>query len=194
MLALPPAPAPARPRQKLIATSLVVTGGVALFAGLLGVYLNLRDAAGGTTKAWVPKGVVMSNQAPTLMLVTMVGASVVAQWAVYAAARDIRRDLGAATALLVVFGFAVVNAQAYMWKNMHISIDKQGFAVLVFTITGTFVVALLAGIVFALLEAFRGLGGRASSTRHEGISAMALYWHFLTVAFAAVWFVIYINK
>ena len=28
----------------------------------------------------------------------------------------------------------------------------------------------------------------------DGISALALYWHFLTATFAAVWFVVYVVK
>ena len=46
----------------------------------------------------------------------------------------------------------------------------------------------------AVVVVFRSLGGRYSSKRHEGISSLALYWHFLTVAFAAVWLVVYANK
>ena len=39
--------------------------------------------------------------------------------------------------------------------------------------------------------AFRELGGRYSAKDHDGISSLALYWYFLTVAFAGVWYVIY---
>ena len=62
---------------------------------------------------------------------------------------------------------------------------------LVYAITGTFLVAAVRGIVFAVLMAFRELGGRYSAKDHDGISSLALFWYFLTVAFAGVWYVIY---
>ena len=68
------------------------------------------------------------------------------------------------------------------------------YSTLVYAITGTFLVALVFGIVFAVLMAFRELGGRYSAKDHDGISSLALYWYFLTVAFAGVWFVIYIAR
>jgi hypothetical protein len=39
---------------------------------------------------------------------------------------------------------------------------------------------------------FRFLGGRTGD--HELVSANALYWYFVTAAFAAVWFVVYVTK
>jgi len=165
-----------------------------LFMGMLAAWLNLRDAAGGTTAAWVPKGVDISMQAPNMMLIIMLGASLMAQWAVYAMARDNRRDTAVAVALLVVFGVAVLNAQAFIYQQLGLGIGDSKYANLFYAVTGTFLAALISGIVLAAVVVFRSLGGRYSSKRHEGISSLALYWHFLTVAFLAVWFVVYVGK
>ena len=194
MLALSPPPVPNRPRTVLVATSLVVAGAAALMGGMLGIYMHLRDAAGGTTAAWLPKGVQIPGIATNIMLVTMVGASVMAQWAVYAIARDNRRDAAIALSLTAVFGVAVVNAQAFTYLQMKMPVDKEQYAVLVYSITGTFLALVIAGMVFAAVMAFRSVGGRAGAGRHEGISATALYWHFLTVAYAAIWYFIYVVK
>jgi cytochrome c oxidase subunit 3 len=191
MLALPPAPSPARPRTLLVATALVCVAGTMLFAGMLGVYLSLRDAAGGTTVQWLPKGVEIPDVAVNVMLITMLGGCVIAQWAVYAIARDNRRDATIALGVLAVFGMAVVNAQVYVYNTMGLDIQAEGYNTLVYAITGTFIAALVFGILFAALIAFRELGGRYSAKDHDGISSLALYWYFLTVAFAAVWYVIY---
>jgi len=165
-----------------------------LFMGMLAAWLNLRDAAGGTTAAWVPKGVDISMQAPNMMLIIMLGASLMAQWAVYAMARDNRRDTAVAVALLVVFGVAVLNAQAFIYQQLGLGIGDSKYANLFYAVTGTFLAALISGIVLAAVVVFRSLGGRYSSKRHEGISSLALYWPFLTVAFLAVWFVVYVGK
>lgn len=192
MLALPPAPSPARPRTLLVATALVCVAGTMLFAGMLGVYLSLRDAAGGTTADWLPKGVEIPDVAVNVMLITMLGGCVMAQWAVHAIARDNRRDAIIALGVLALFGLAVVNAQVYVYNTMGLDIRADGYNTLVYAITGTFLVALLFGILLAALMAFRELGGRYSAKDHDGIASLALYWYFLTVAFAGVWYVIYI--
>ena len=192
MLALPPAPSPARPRTLFVATALVCAAGTALFAGMLGLYLSLREAAGGTTADWVPKGVDIPDVAVNVMLITMIG-------------RLCRRPVGglrhrhATTAgtrrsrsgVLAVFGVAVVNAQVYVYNALGLDILANKYSMLVYAITGTFLVAMLFGIVFAVLMAFRELGGRYSAKDHDGITSLALFWYFLTVAFAGVWYVIY---
>ncbi|HKA02716.1 MAG TPA: cytochrome c oxidase subunit 3 [Acidimicrobiales bacterium] len=193
-LGLPPAPSPPRPRMLFIGTAFACAAAAMLFMGMLAVWVNLRDAAGGTTAAWLPKGVSVSMVAPNMMLIIMLGASVMVQWAVYAMARDDRRDTVVAVSLAVVFGIAVLNAQAFIYQQLGLGIGKTKYANLFYAVTGTFVAALIAGIVMAMVVVFRSLGGRYSSKRHEGISALALYWHFLTVAFSAVWYVVYVVK
>ncbi len=192
-LSLPPAPAPPRPRMLFVATALACAAGVMLFAGMFAVWISLRDAAGGTTSAWLPKGVAIPGVASNMMLITLCGASVVAQWAVYAMGQDDRRDAALAVGLLVVFGVAVLNAQAYIYQQMGVGVSTR-YGALFFSVTGTFLFALVAGMIMAVVVVFRSLGGRYTSKRHEGISALALYWHFLTVAFAGVWFVVYVVK
>jgi cytochrome c oxidase subunit III len=192
-LALPPAPAPARPRMLLVATALASAAVGMLFAGMLGVWIALRDAAGGTSTAWLPKGVEMPGVAANMMLIIMAGASVMVQWSVYAMARDNRRDAVVAAALTVIFGIAVFNAQAYIYQQIGVPVATR-YGALFYSVTGAFLVALVAGMIMAVIVVFRSLGGRYSSKRHEGISALALYWHFLTATFAAVWFVVYVVK
>ena len=128
-----------------------------------------------------------------MMLIILFGASVVAQWAVYAMGQDNRRDAAVAIGLLVIFGVAVFNAQVYIYQQVDVGVNTR-YGALFYSVTGAFLFALVAGMIMAVIVVFRSLGGRYSSKRHEGISALALYWHFLTVAFAAVWFVVYVVK
>jgi heme/copper-type cytochrome/quinol oxidase subunit 3 len=190
---LPPAPAPPRPRMLFVATAFACAAGAMLFAGMLAAWLSLRDAAGGTTAAWLPKGVVIPGVAANMMLIILGGASVVAQWAVYAMGQDNRRDAVVAIGLLVIFGIAVFNAQAYIYQQVDVGVGTR-YGALFFSVTGAFLFALVAGMIMAVMVVFRSLGGRYTSKRHEGISALALYWHFLTASFAAVWLVVYVVK
>lgn len=190
---LPAAPAPPRPRLLFVATALASTAMGMLFAGMLAVWIALRDAAGGTTAAWMPKGVAVPGVAANMMLMIMLGGSVLAQWAVYAMARDVRRDAVVAIGLLVVFALAAFNAQAYIYQQMGVAV-RDRYGSVFYSVTGTFLAALLAAMVMAVIVVFRSLGGRYTSKRHEGIAALALFWHFLTAVFSAVWFVVYVVK
>src|SRR5258706_3782311 len=53
MLALPPAPAPARPRLLMIATTLVAGAAFLLVVSLPSIYLDLRHEPGGDTSLWL---------------------------------------------------------------------------------------------------------------------------------------------
>lgn len=196
-IALPPAPVAVRTRSQLVGTGFACAGGLMFFAGLLGVYAKVRNLAGGTTATWIPKKVSIPEIPSNTMLITMFLASITAQWAVYSMRRGNRRDTSIALGLTALFGLAVINAQAFIYSLMKMPIrDAEGkaFPVLFYALTGSFLLAVVIGLGFAVVTAFRSLGGRFSPTETEGVSSVALYWHFLTVAFAAVWFFVYVTK
>jgi heme/copper-type cytochrome/quinol oxidase subunit 3 len=194
MLALPPAPAPARPRLLLFGTAFAIVAVAMAIVGQLGAYLHLREEiAGGLTSQWLPKGASVNGVAANIMLITMGGMCVLAQWAVYAMQRGDRRNAGYALVLTGIFGIAVINAQFFIWTQLGAPFKSQ-YGTLVYTTTGTFLVALGAAVVMAAVTAFRSLGGRYSPKDTEGLSATALYTYGLTGVFIAVWYVIYVLK
>ena len=70
--------------------------------------------------------------------------------------------------------------------------DPTAYNTMFYGITGTFLLLMLIGIGFTLVSGFRYMGGRTAD--HEIISANALHWYFLSAAFFAVWFVVYVTK
>jgi heme/copper-type cytochrome/quinol oxidase subunit 3 len=178
----------------LVGTVLACFAGLMLFAGMLGVWVSLRDAAGGSTATWLPKGVKVPGIPANMMLITMVAASIMVQWAVYAISRGDRSNTAVALGVTAVFGVAAINAQAYIYGQMKLGIGAGVYQNLFYTVTGTFLAAVLAGILFVIVTAFRTFGGRYGPKDAEGVAALATYWHFLTVAFAALWYVLYVVK
>jgi cytochrome c oxidase subunit 3 len=75
---------------------------------------------------------------------------------------------------------------------MGVAANDGAFHTMFYAITGTMTLLLVVGIVFTAVAAFRFLGGRTKEL--EVVSASALYWYFLTAAFTAVWFVVYVQK
>lgn len=194
MLALPPAPAPARPRQMLVGTALAAGATAMLVMGQLAAYVSIRKTEGsGLTTEWLPDGVVINEIASNTMLITLLCTSVMAQWAVYAMHRGDRRNAGIALVLTVLFGAAAINAQVFIWSGWGVAFATV-YGTLVYTITGTFVAVLAAMVLMAGVMAFRSFGGRYSPKDTEGLSATALFVHATTVMFCAVWYVIYVLK
>jgi len=80
----------------------------------------------------------------------------------------------------------------YTWTQMGVAVNGGAFHTMFYAITGTMMVLLVSGLVFTAVAAFRYLGGRTKEL--EVVSANALYWYFLTAAFTALWFVVYVQK
>jgi heme/copper-type cytochrome/quinol oxidase subunit 3 len=87
---------------------------------------------------------------------------------------------------------ASINAQIAIWAQMGVGANDGAFHSMFYAATGAMTALLLSGLVYTAVAAFRYLGGRTKEV--ELVSAHALYWYFLTAAFCAVWFVIYVQK
>ena len=171
MLSLPPAPSPTRPRTLLVGHR----AGVRRRAHAVRRHARPVPRAAGPGRrhdgGLAAPGVEIPDVAVHMMLVTMLGGCVLAQWAVYAISQDNRRDTAIALGLVVLFGVAVLNAQVYVYNTMALDISGRPVRHARLRVTGTFVAALVGGIVFAGLMAFRELGGRYSAQgprRHLG--------------------------
>ena len=192
--ALPPGPAPPPRRQVLVGSAVAGAGTLMLIGGMLAVWVLQRERAldqpDGT---WVPSNLTMPEVPTNVMLIGLIALVLFAQWAVYAARRGDRIHTGLAFGLVGLLGLAVINAQAYIWNQIDLPIAEEGgYAGMFYAVTGTMTVLFIAGVVFTAVTAFRYLGGR--TTDREIVAAHALYWYVLTVAFGAVWFVVYVTK
>lgn len=194
MLALAPVPAPPRRRQLLVGTALAAAASSMVVGGMLAIYMQIRDNAGGSTQEWLPKGTVVNEVAANTMLITILSASWLVQWAVYAVYRGDRRHTGYALGLTATFGVAVIVAQARIYNDMGIKVAEGPYGPLFYGVSGTFLALVIIGIGFTLVAAIRALGGRTSGSDREIVSATALWFHMLSVVFCFVWFVLYAVK
>jgi cytochrome c oxidase subunit 3 len=192
MQALPAAPAPAPRRQVFVGTALAGVAAAMLVGGMLAVWVLQRERSIDAAGTWVPEGITIPEVPTNVMLIGLVALVLFAQWAVYAARRGDRVHTGLAFGLVGLLGLAVINAQAYVWNQIDLPIADGGYPGMFYAVTGTMTALFIAGVVFTAVTAFRYLGGR--TTDREIVAAHALYWYVLTVAFCAVWFVVYVTK
>lgn len=195
MLALPPAPSPAPRRQLFVGTSLAAAAGAMLVGGMLAMWLRFRNEAIAATGHWVPEKISIPEVPSNIMLLGFVGICVFAQWAVYAARRDDKQHVGVALGLTALLGLAYINAQVAVFVQMELPINDttgSAYGIMFYAVTGTMMALIIAGMVFSFVAAFRYLGGRTND--REIVTAHAIYWYFIAVAFSMLWFVVYVTK
>ena len=199
MLALPPASQPAARRQVFVGTAVAGAAGFMLIGGMMATWLKFRADAPvreslkrGFIKDWMPDKIVVPEIAANMMLPGLFVICIMAQWAVYSAKRNDRTHTGLALGVTALLALASINAQIAIWTQMGVGANDGAFHSMFYAATGTMTALLLSGFVYTAVAAFRYLGGRTKEV--ELVSAHALYWYFLTAAFCAVWFVIYVQK
>jgi heme/copper-type cytochrome/quinol oxidase subunit 3 len=179
----------------MVGTAFAIAAMLMAFAGLIGIYLEQRATSISSGLAWIPDKVVIPLSQPNVMLFALLASAVTMQWAVYAVRRDDRPHAYLALGITLVFGFAVLNMAHYLYTVMGLDMSVASVTpVLIYTITGLHLVALLGAMVFAGLMAFRALGGQETSRHYDGLSAAAMFWHAQVVVFIAIWYAIYITK
>lgn len=192
MHALPAAPAPAPRRQLLVGTAMTCAALTALLGGMIALYVRLRDQSLAADGHWLPDGVEVPMVPANVMLCATLPIAIIAQWAVYSAKRGDRVHAGVALWLVALLGVAMINAQVNIYERMAVPVTGETFNTMFYALTGLLIALLVAGTLFSAITAFRYLGGRSNDG--ELVTAHALYWYFLSFAFAMLWFVIYVTK
>jgi cytochrome c oxidase subunit 3 len=189
----PPAP-PARPRVVAVGTALVAAGVLVFFAGALAIYAQVRARTLATTGSWLPEESVFPLQQPNVMMLALLMSSITVQWAVDAIKRNDRPQAYLALGMTELFGFATLNMAAYLYSLLKLDAASGPMAVMTYAITGSHLALLVICMIFVALMAFRAFGGQLTGRQHDGMSAAALFWHAQVVAFAFIWYAIYITK
>lgn len=190
-LELPPAADPAPRRQLFVATALAAVGGSMLVGAMLAIWVLLRERVVDVGERF-PVDYVITEVASNVMLMTIWGLCLFAQWAVYSGSRGDRAHTGLALGVVAILGIAFVNAQAFVYSQMGVGIGDDYYGALFYAVTGTMLAIVVAGLVYTTVAAVRALGGRLQEI--EILSAHALYWYFAATAYTAVWFVVYVTK
>ena len=191
VLELPPAADPAPRRQLFVATALGAVAGSMLVGAMLAIWVLLRERVVDAGERF-PVDYIITEVASNVMLMTIWGLCLFAQWAVYSGRRGDRAHTGLALGVVAILGIAFINAQAFVYSQMGVGIGDNYYGALFYAVTGTMLAIVVAGLVYTTVAAFRALGGRLQET--EILSAHALYWYFAATAYSAVWFVVYVTK
>lgn len=175
-------PAAGRLGMRLLVASLSM-----LFGATLTGYLLVRSRA----PAWPPPGV---PALPAGLLVSTV-LILACSGAIWAASDGIRRGEERALRLGLLAALALAGAflasQTVCWfslvaRSFTVRTNLYGF--LFYLLTGLHALHVVAGLGPLAVTTARAWKGRYTAASHEGVSNVALYWHFLD----AVWLVLFL--
>jgi heme/copper-type cytochrome/quinol oxidase subunit 3 len=176
-----------RPRNLINLTVLmVVTGGIALFGALIGVYAGL----GSGLSRWPPSGVTIDNYVGTMLSLTALMSAVTVEWAWHAITRQDRAQAMWGLLLTAGFGLAFLNLLWFVGRQVNFGPGntKVGpFAVIFFAMIVASGFVALIGVVALLMALGRTLGNQMTATNNEMIRAVAWYWDFVVIAWLAVY-------
>jgi len=192
-VALPPAPAPVRPRAVLVG-SVLATG--AAFVGVMaviGIYLARRAdvlAAGGT---WLPDKADIPLTPSNMAFGTMLLSGLTLWWAVDAVRRGDRPSAFLAIGLTLLFGVAVINATVFIMKVSLIPVDTVT-GVHFYGVVGAHLVMMIAGLLYVISQSLRVLAGDSGPVSREGLTGAAIFWTATIAAHGVIWIAVYIAK
>ena len=192
MEALTAGPAPAPRNQLIVGATLASMAMLMLTGGMLAVWALKRTQALSADGSWLPNGVTIPEVPTNVMLIAFVAVCSFAQWAVWSARRNDRGNTAFALGMTGFVAILIINAQAFVYSQMDLSVADGAYGSMFFAVTGVFMALLVAGVVFSLVTAFRTIGGRIRD--RELLTAHAIYWYAVAVAYSAIWFVVYVTK
>jgi heme/copper-type cytochrome/quinol oxidase subunit 3 len=188
-----PAPEITRPRTVLVGTMFASAASMMLFFGVLFVYVDARAATRSAEESWFPDGAIELGP-PGFVFATLLLSIFTIQWAVQAINNDDRANTYVALGLSGLFGAAVFNQLWFIINDTGFALSADTAQFLFFLVNGTFVVFLIAAVVFVLLTFLRALIGQFGPRRAESVAAAAFYWNTVVAMWSIAWYVVYITK
>ena len=180
-----------RPNLMMVGTFLAIAAGTMLIGSLLAGWLAARDVALTAGSPWLREGVAIPNLAVAVTYLTLLMSSFTAQWAVYAARTDDRKNLYVALGITLLLGLAFLNGLSFVFDQLGLEAGMTDVATHTYAVTVTHLLLVLAAIVLFVVMGFRALTGQVSARRLELVASAAAFWRFTVLAGAAVYLVVF---
>ncbi len=187
------APEPNRQRV-LLTTSVVVSAAIGMFfISLVGYYLQARGAALEAGESWLDESIIRLQPA-NMALGTLALSLVTVYWLVYSVRNNDRPNAYVALLISLALGGAVINAVAFVLADSGLSVRDSVIGMLVYALSGSFIVLMLAAMLYLVVVGFRLLGAQNPSGLTELATAAALFWLATTLVYSVIWYAVYITK
>ncbi len=189
---------PPRPELLFLGTALASAAVALGYLGLIAHYIAERALALQAGQIWLPSGVSIPLTQPNFQGVTLAFSVVSIWWAAWSIRNDERFYTVIAYGLSTIFALAFIFQTFFLLNIMAMDLSAVGpdgeRTVLLYAVIGSHLVIMVAAIIYALVMAFRTLGGEFSSRYSEGVLSSALFWTVAVALYGVLWYVVYITK
>jgi heme/copper-type cytochrome/quinol oxidase subunit 3 len=166
----------------LLGTLLLLAADAMVLVALLAAWFTIK----GGSPAWPPRGVSVGTYLPTTVTITAAMAAFSMQWAVSAIRRNDQRSGGVALALTVFLGLAMANAQWYYLIRARFGLRSHAYGTLFHLLIGYHLLHVVLGLAAVVLVGARALAGHFGRHGHDPLRAVAAFWQYGNVAWAAI--------
>lgn len=160
----------------------------ALFAYLLFSYFYIAAQANGSWPDGGPPRLHLAIPGTLILL----AASGTVWWGERGIMHGRPGQLRLGLAATLVLGAIFLGLQLKEWHDKPFQLSKNAYSSLFFTITGLHMAHVVFGLVMLALLLAWSLMGYFDQRRHSALSIGALYWHFVTVVWIAVFSALYV--
>ncbi len=180
----------------LLGMMLFIASEIMFFAGLFGVYFNVRSS----TPVWPPEGIDFIEPFPLTAVgtVLLVLSSFTIQWAIWRIRKGDRTGLVRGLAVTLLLGGVFLGIQMYEYYHFvteyNFGIDSGAYGTLFYTLTGFHGAHVTAGVIWlcSLLAIDYRRGLQPSDALNVDLAA--LYWHFVDVVWIVIFTLVYLIK
>ena len=161
----------------------------ALFAYLLFSYFYIAAQAHAPWPTDGPPKLAVALPGTAILL----AASLTVWWGERSIMRGNTGRLRVGLAATLVLGTVFVALQLYEWRSKPFTLDKNAYSSLFFTITGFHMAHVVFGLLMLLVLLVWASLGYFDQRRHSALSIGAIYWHFVTAVWLAVFAALYLS-
>jgi heme/copper-type cytochrome/quinol oxidase subunit 3 len=192
MEALAAGPAPAPRNQIIVGATLGAVAMTMLTGAMLAIWAVKRSATIEAGQNWLPSSVTIPEVPTNVMLIAFPALCSFAQWAVWSAKRNDKANTVFALGVTAFVALLIMNAQAFVYTQVHVGVGDGEYGSMFFAITGMFMALMVVGLLLNAVTAFRYLAGRTRD--REIITAHAIFWYAMTAVYTAIWYLVYVTK
>lgn len=167
----------------------VIATEAALFAYLLFSYAYVAMQASFPWPTGGPPKLAIAGSDTVILL----AASATVWWGERGIRRGHRRRLVLGLGATLVLGAVFLGLQLEEWRRKPFSLSSDVYGSLYFTVTGFHMAHVLVGLLLLLVLLAWTVLGEFDRDRHAAVSIGALYWHFVTAVWLAVFCTLYLS-
>ena len=175
--------------QRLLGFLFFLISDCVIFGSFIFSYLYIRSASA----AWPPPGV----ERPGLWVaavnsVVLFGSGATMHYAMEAIRHANKSRFVGFCIATIILGMGFLSGQAYEYTHLHDTWAGTTFGASFFTLTGMHGFHVFIGVIFLITVLIQTMRGTYTASRHFGLTAATLYWHFVDVIWVALFTLFYV--